>query len=394
MKIKTVLGFFLIACFIFSCNLKPDHFTVSGIITDATGGKLFLERLTGTSSVVLDSVIIDATGKFKFAVKATDAGFYSLSLDHKRSITLAVVPGEKLEISATANDMNANYTVSGSRDSELTRMLVVDLRHTLTKIEALGKTYYDSLQSPHILAVKQQLDSMYKSIINAHRQNTIQFIHENPGSLAALMALYQQVPSSNPQQTQLLLDPMSNIGIYELVDSMMMKKYPTAEPVIILHKQMIGYHDSKKQFDQVNLAITPGRKAPEIILPSATGDTVKLSKLAGKYVLVNFWASWSDESRRENTMLKTLYAKYRWDGFEILQVSLDKSKDDWLKAIEEDKLPWKNGCDLKFWNSPVAATYNVRQLPVSMLVNKEGRIMQKEVTTEQLKKILQNLFKY
>ncbi len=391
---KCIPVIFLLLLGLAACNLKPDHFVVSGTIADAKGGMLYIEVLTGTSAVAVDSVVLDEKGKFNMEVKATDAGFYSLSLDHKRSITLAAVPGEKIEINASANDMSSNYTVNGSRDSELVRVLVISLNQTLKKMQALSNTYYDTLQSPQILEIKKNLDSTYKSLVNAHRQTTIQFIKDNSASLAALMALYQQVPSSNPMQTDLLIDPLKNISLYELVDSMMMIKYPSSEPVILLHKQMIGYRDDKKEFDRVSFTTAIGRKAPDIILASDKGDSIRLSSLKGKYVLLNFWASWSDESRKLNPQLKTLYSKYRWDGFEIFQVSLDKSKDAWLNAIAEDKLTWKNGCDFQFWNSPVAARYNVHQLPASFLIDRDGKIRDKDITLEQLKTTLKTIFKY
>lgn len=391
---KCVPVIFFLLLGLAACSLKPDHFVVSGTIANANGGKLYIEILTGTSAVAVDSVVLDEKGKFKMEVKAVDAGFYSLNLDHKRSITLAAVPGEKIEINASANDMNSNYTVNGSRDSELVRVLEISLNQTLNKMKALSNTYYDSLQSPRILVIKKNLDSMYTSLVNDHRQTTIQFIKDNPASLASLMALYQQVPSSNPMQTDLLIDPMKNISLYERVDSMMMIKYPGSEPVILLHKQMIGYRDDKKEFDRVSLTTAIGRKAPDIVLLSDKGDSIRLSSLRGKYVLLNFWASWSDESRKLNAQLKSLYSKYRWDGFEIFQVSLDKSKEAWLNAIAEDKISWKNGCDFQFWNSPVAAKYNVRQLPVSFLIDREGKIMEKDISLEQLKSNLKTFFKY
>jgi peroxiredoxin len=173
-----------------------------------------------------------------------------------------------------------------------------------------------------------------------------------------------------------------------------MKRYPSAEPVMLLHQQLITYQEQKKDYDAFRKKIAVGSKAPEIILPSYNDDTIRLSSLKGKYVLLNFWASWSDESRQLNTKLKPIYQKYRWNGFEILQISLDKSKEAWQNAINEEKLPWKNASDLLFWNSSAAARYNIHDIPYSFLIGKDGRILQQDINPEKLNQYLKDVFKF
>ena len=384
----------LFAFFIAGCNLRPDHFDISGKINDAKGGKLILEKLGSNKKISIDSLILDATGNFVFSVKEVDPCFYSLSLDHKRSITLAIYPGEKVELLASANDMGKNYSVKGSRDSELIRDLMMRMNLMLSRIEDLGKNYYDSIHSIHIAEIKTKLDSSYHTLINDHRLATFQFIKSNPSSLASLMALYQVVPSANPMQSKLLVDPMENLDLYMLIDSAIMKRYPSAEPVMLLHQQLITYQEQKKDYDALRKKVAVGNKAPEIILPSYNDDTIRLSSLKGKYVLLNFWASWSDESRQLNTKLKPIYQKYRWSGFEILQISLDKSKEAWQNAINEEKLPWKNASDLLFWNSSTAARYNIHDIPYSFLIGKDGRILQQDINPEKLNQYLKDVFKF
>jgi peroxiredoxin len=395
MKIKPLFWILLIAIFISGCNLQPDHFDLTGKILDARGGKLILEKLGANNKKTgIDSAILDETGSFKLSAHTKDPGFYSLSLDHKRSIILAAHPDEKIEIQASAKDMSKVYSVTGSRDSELTRDLMMRTNLMLSRIEDLGKIYYDSIHSSHIAEIKLKLDSSYHILINDHRLATFEFIKSNPASLASLMALYQVVPSSNPMQSKLIVDPMENLNLYELIDSSLMKHYSASEPVMILHQQVIGYVEQKKDFDAVRKNLAIGKKAPEIILPGINDDTIRLSALKGKFVLLNFWASWSDESRILNTKLKPIYQKYRWDGFEILQISLDKSKDAWKNTILQEKLPWKNASDLLYWNSSAAAKYNVHEIPYSLLIGKDGKILQIEITPEKLNDFLKDTFKY
>ena len=395
MKINPVFWILILSISFSACNLRPDHFEVSGKILDAAGGKMIPEKLgAGNKKTGIDSMVLDQAGTFKLKAGAIDPSFYSLSLDHKRSIILAAQPGEKIEVQASSKDMSKNYSVSGSRDSELSRDLMMRTNLMLSRIDDLGKMYYDSIRSSRIAEIKLKLDSSYHILINDHKLATFEFIKNNPTSLASLMALYQVIPSSNPMQSKLIVDPMENLELYILIDSTLMKKYPASEPVMILHQQVIEYLEQKKEYEAIRKKISVGSRAPEIILPSNTGDTIKLSSLKGKYVLLNFWASWSDESRILNSKLKPIYQKYRWDGFEILQVSLDKSKDAWKSAILEEKLPWKNASDLLYWNSSIAGRYNVHEIPQSFLIGKDGKIIQKEISPEKLNKYLKDIFKF
>ncbi len=118
-----------------------------------------------------------------------------------------------------------------------------------------------------------------------------------------------------------------------------------------------------------------GGEAPEIELKNPEGKNIKLTSTRGSYVLIDFWASWCRPCRMENPNNVRLYEKYHKKGFEIYAVSLDKDRDSWLKAIKDDNLTWIHVSDLKFWQSAGAKTYNVRGIPHTVLLDKEGKIM-------------------
>lgn len=138
--------------------------------------------------------------------------------------------------------------------------------------------------------------------------------------------------------------------------------------------------------------LSTGNEAPDIALPNPDGKIIKLSSLRGNYVLIDFWASWCRPCRMENPNNVKLYKKYHDKGFEIYGVSLDKSRDAWLKAIKDDNLTWTHVSDLKFWQSEGAKIYNVRAIPHTVLLDKDGKIIANGLRGDSLAKKLKELF--
>ena len=139
--------------------------------------------------------------------------------------------------------------------------------------------------------------------------------------------------------------------------------------------------------------INIGQVAPDIALADTNGNIIKLSSLRGKYVLIDFWASWCGPCRRENPNLVNVYNKYKDKGFEIYAVSLDRSRDGWINAIHKDNLTWFHVSDLKYWESEAAALYGVKGIPFTVLLDPEGKIMNKGIRSQELDLILESVLK-
>jgi thiol-disulfide isomerase/thioredoxin len=134
-----------------------------------------------------------------------------------------------------------------------------------------------------------------------------------------------------------------------------------------------------------------GKNAMEISLPAMNGDTIKLSSLKGKVVLLDFWASWCGPCRVSNKYLVKLYDKYKAKGFEIFSVSIDEDKKDWLKAIKRDKITWLQVNDNKGWYGKTPTSWNIYQIPTSYLIDKDGRLVGMDVEGKELELMLKDL---
>ena len=143
----------------------------------------------------------------------------------------------------------------------------------------------------------------------------------------------------------------------------------------------------------VKADVSVGQLAPDINIPNVEGDKVSLATLRGKYVLIDFWASFCPPCREENPNVVAVYKKYHSKNFDVYGVSLDDNKSDWYKAIKEDKLEWTQVSDLKRWESPIAKLYGVESIPTNFLIDPTGKIIARDLRGEKLEAFLRTVLK-
>jgi peroxiredoxin len=189
-----------------------------------------------------------------------------------------------------------------------------------------------------------------------------------------------------------MLNPVSEGAFIEEIAQTINRKFPGTK----MSKEFAEYYVkiSPKQRLHTNTAsLDNGSRAPELALPDADGKIITLASLRGKYVLVDFWASWCGPCRGENPNVVQAYQEFKDKNFTILGVSLDNNKDAWQKAIKEDHLTWPQVCDLKGWASAGAVIYSIQSIPSNYLIDPNGKIVTSNLRGEALEKVLANLLK-
>ncbi|MFW5655978.1 MAG: thioredoxin-like domain-containing protein [Bacteroidota bacterium] len=381
---KGHINLFTISLLIFLVNCDRDdaNFQVEGRVKNGAGKYITLQELTTREVITMDSTLIGDNGEFSLDGNIDVVKFMTLNLDEKEPIYLVVSPGDDIHIKTTFDDFHLDYILDGSFDSKLIYVMITEQREAMNELDDLANVYREKIISANDkMAVIEERNEKRKAIIEDYREFTISFIRENPGSMASLMALYQYIDPKTP-----VLNPQDDFVVFALVDSVLTRKYPSSEAVKSLNRFMV-------KLDKQKVSVGVGDIAPEIGLPTPEGDTLLLSSIDAKYILIDFWAAWCPPCRDESPVLVEAYEEYNKNGFEIYQVSLDKTKDAWTTAIAKDNLgQWHHVSDLAYWDSYPARVYGVQQIPSNFLINADMEVIAIDLRGEQLLNRLDELF--
>lgn len=369
-----------------SCS-KKNGFRISGKLENGANKTIYLDELTTSSIESVDSAKIASDGSFEINGITSEPKFFILRFTMNNFVTLIVDSLSEIEITGDANNLLSTYNVTGSNDSRLVMDLDKRMNLSIAKVDSLTKIFHESQNSPEADTIKAQLDAEYQRILIENRNYNLDFINKNKNSLASLKALYQKIGNNS------LINPYNDYQYFNQVDSAIGMTYPNSKHTKALHANLLEVRKAIEAENASKQNVNDGAEAPEISLPNPDGKTINLSDFRGKYVLLDFWASWCKPCRAENPNLVENYKKYHKKGFEIFQVSLDKTKQEWANAIAKDNLNWIHVSDLQYWNSPAAKLYNVSSIPSNFLIDKDGKIIASNLRGEELGKKLKEIFK-
>jgi peroxiredoxin len=356
---------------------QKQKFEIKGSVAPSVQGKkLYFTRIKmyGTPSPETTPVVIN-NGKFtlKGQIDEPESGILSYNQDSKADTASLKFWIDKGNIQVNISDKLKNGKITGSKaNAEFNSYLKktsFDTQEFNEFYEGLKKKAMTGANRDSLQLVFENAYGLYKKSINDTR---LSYFKSNPGSFVSLLILPEIAEYS---QNYTLTD-----SLYNLLSSDI-KKSPSG-------KIIMDRFNSEKR-----LAI--GATAPEFSQSDTQGKLVKLSDFRGKYVLLDFWASWCGPCRQENPNVVKVYNEFKDRNFTVLGVSLDRqeAKSAWLKAISDDNLMWTHVSDLNFWKNEAAVLYKVTSIPQNFLLDPQGKIIAKNLRGEDLKSALQMLIK-
>lgn len=369
----------------FGTTSEISQIRIHGMLEGGSGTRIYLDEMGAREFIPIDTTECDESGSFEFAFSADRVAFYQLRLDLQQQVTLLLEPGEEVTFTGSSGE-EPSYSVEGSPGSELLRDLSVRHRHTLRALGEISRQNMELMGDPDYTSIKMELDRKFDSVTDEFHDYSLRFIESNSESLAILVALYNLYGQGLP-----VFHPGDDLEVYRYVDSALYSRYSGFEAVELLHAQVTEATLSREKEENLH-GIKRGEFAPDFVSSRPDGSQLALSEFRGNFVLISFWAGWSHLSREENRILKQAASAFREYPFEILQVSLDESKKEWTDAIGEDELTWNHVSDLLRWDSPVVNLYRVEKIPSNVLVDPEGRVVEKDVLGVALIDKLESIF--
>lgn len=343
--------------------------SVSGLKGD--GHKATLSVVDGNKVLPVDTLAIDHKGNLKATAPCSKPSLFLLNIIGVNNSTLHLMlePGDKVSLELAYIDTLAFLHIANAKGSANVQLYQqfndILLRHSQQARHIDNEYILPSTSEKRKEELGQQMQQVQLSQNIAVRQ----LLEKNTD---VLMSAFLVTYFDNDAETY--------ADLFEAVDNGLKGKYAD--------NQFVKYVDNK-----VRTNLGPGRMAPEIAMPDPDGKTRKLSDLRGKVVMIDFWASWCRPCRMENPNVVKLYKKYHDKGFEIYSVSLDKDRTQWLRAIDQDGLEWANHVsDLNGWTSSGGATYGITSVPSTVLIDRQGRIIARNLRGEQLANKLKEIF--
>lgn len=367
---KKLLLVVISTAFLFSCNKETnsDGYQVSGTIDSIQDGvKVFIETPDNQGGVIAIDTAFVKDGKFEFKGNAKEIEIAYLQIEDLQGKIPFVLENQKITITAYKDSLQASKIGGSYNNDELTKFNkeFENFQKKVVKFQEEHSDAFMAAQQANDTEAMTKISEDYMVLEKEFTVFTNEYTTENPNSFVTLMLLAQMANNPDADFSKVKADAEA------------------LSPELKSTKIGVEMQEKLKSLSSTSV----GQIAPDFSAPNPEGKIVSLKESLGKVTLIDFWASWCGPCRRENPNVVALYNEFHDKGFNIIGVSLDKEdkKDEWIKAIEVDKLTWTQISNLKHWQDPIARQYNVQGIPATFLLDAEGKIVAKNLRGAELR---------
>ena len=339
-----------------SCGENPSNGTEKikiSVKIDGSGNydEVRLQKVNSDYSIELVESANFVEDEIEFNIFVFESTLFRLDFMGYTSLDLIL---DKSDVDIFVDDSNSlfEFTVNGSDDTEILKSIENKITNYRSEIRELNINFVEASQNRDFELVNS-IQSEFDFKKNQFELSLKDYLSSAKSSLAVLV-------------TADYLDIEENLIFWETIYNNYTEEF----------KDNSYFKNFENKLIKIK-SISIGSVAPDIILNDTSGVPISLASLRGKYVLLDFWAAWCRPCREENPNIVENYNNYKSYGFDVYQVSLDRTKEDWVRGIKQDKLPWINVSDLKYYQSEAAELYNVDRIPSAFLLDPDGKIIAK-----------------